>query len=120
MLINATLPYCRILRGMKNCKYDNYLTLDREVNAKRKAPRQCSPHAGAKDLIFQRAVLDSVVGFSKLIQELVAQPKLLAFVPIERCLNVGIDDRFVLNAVGFHFGDFAKRSSTSKEECASL
>lgn len=73
---------------MKDSKYDNYLTLDREVDSKRESPRQCSPHARAKYLIFQRAILDSIIGFSKLIQELVTQTSLFTFVPIERCLNV--------------------------------
>ena len=69
---------------------DDRIALNGKVNGVGKTAQQRSPHYRPEMLVLERILDDSVIGSAQFDEELQAKPGLLAFVPLDRRLDIEV------------------------------
>ena len=123
-LLDSELPFSGIASSIEDRNDYDMVILNREINSIWKSSRQGAPDARSKFLVLEWAVENAIIRGSNFIQKFKPQFRLFGLVPFERRLNVGIRSGIREKTItahsdlGFALEVSARRSSTSKAECA--
>src|SRR5687767_3205596 len=112
--LDSPLPLGWVPSTVKNCKDQNSVVFDAEINSIGKPSSQSAANTRPKILKCKRILRDQLVRCSNLLDELKSQPRFLSLVPFERAFNVKFDRGFRLKSILLHCLFCESRSITSK------